>query len=86
MREGLAAIAEWEADHGKLSEEELERAPRARVFPAKPHRRGRKKRLVTASGRRLPVSRTQGSPAAARSPSPQEAFRRLVAMPSLESP
>jgi hypothetical protein len=37
MRDGLAAIAEWEADHGKISEEELGRA-RARVFGAKPRR------------------------------------------------
>jgi hypothetical protein len=36
MRDGLAAVAEWEAQHGKLSDEELEHA-RARVFRPKPH-------------------------------------------------
>jgi len=41
MRDGLAAIAEWEAQHGPLTREELDVA-RARVFgpkrrrPAKP--------------------------------------------------
>jgi hypothetical protein len=36
IRDGLAAVAEWEAQHGKLSEDELDRAS-ARVFRAKPH-------------------------------------------------
>jgi hypothetical protein len=40
MRDGLAAIAEWEAEHGSLSEDELGRA-RARVFPPKARRRAK---------------------------------------------
>jgi hypothetical protein len=32
MRDGLAAVAEWESEHGRFSPDELERA-RARVFP-----------------------------------------------------
>jgi hypothetical protein len=40
MRDGLAAIAEWEADHGERSEHELAVA-RARVFAPKPRRRTR---------------------------------------------
>jgi hypothetical protein len=38
VRDGLAAIAEWEARHGKLSQAELD-AARVRVFG--PRRRGR---------------------------------------------
>lgn len=34
VRDGLAAIAEWEAEHGALSEAELE-AARKRVFGAR---------------------------------------------------
>jgi hypothetical protein len=34
IRDGLAAIAEWETHHGKLSEDEIGRAS-ARVFRAK---------------------------------------------------
>jgi hypothetical protein len=40
VRDGLAAIAEWEAAHGALSEEELD-AARARVFGPKPRPRTR---------------------------------------------
>ncbi len=41
VRDGLAAVAEWEVQHGELSEEELV-AARARVFG--PRRRRRAKR------------------------------------------
>jgi hypothetical protein len=41
VRDGLAAIAEWEAAHGALSEEELD-AARARVFGPKRRRRTRR--------------------------------------------
>jgi hypothetical protein len=41
MKDGLAAIAEWEAEHGELTDKELS-AARARVFG--PHRRRRVKR------------------------------------------
>jgi hypothetical protein len=34
VRDGLAAVAEWEAEHGALSDEELESA-RKRVFGAR---------------------------------------------------
>jgi len=40
VRDGLAAVAAWEEEHGPLSEEELTRA-RARVFGARPRRRRR---------------------------------------------
>ncbi len=38
VRDGLAAIVEWEAEHGRLTNLELERA-RARVFGARPRQR-----------------------------------------------
>ncbi len=38
VRDGFAAIAEWEAEHGELSNEELARA-RERVFGSRPRRR-----------------------------------------------
>ena len=40
MRDGLAAIAEWEAEHGALSEDELA-AARVRVFGPKRRQRVR---------------------------------------------
>ena len=40
VRDGLAAVAAWEEEHGPLSEEELTRA-RARVFGTRPRRRRR---------------------------------------------
>jgi hypothetical protein len=40
MRDGLAAIAEWESEHGELSQEELDRA-RTRVFRSKPRQRSK---------------------------------------------
>ncbi|MGO8999652.1 MAG: hypothetical protein ACLQVI_40525 [Polyangiaceae bacterium] len=41
LRDGLAAIAEWEAEHGAFSQGELDRA-RARIFPAKSRRRAKR--------------------------------------------
>lgn len=38
LREGLAGVTEWEAEHGAFSEEELAEA-RARVVSAHPHKR-----------------------------------------------
>ena len=38
VRDGLSAVAEWEADHGALTREELE-AARARLEAPKPRRR-----------------------------------------------
>jgi hypothetical protein len=43
IREGLAAVAEWEREHGKLSVTELDRA-RARVLGAARPRTGRPRR------------------------------------------
>lgn len=42
VRDGLAAVAEWEAEHGAFSEAELARA-RERVFGARRPRRARKR-------------------------------------------
>ncbi len=38
VRDGLAAVAEWEAEHGAFTEDELE-AARARLTTPKPRRR-----------------------------------------------
>jgi hypothetical protein len=38
IRDGLAAVAEWEAEHGSLTDEELQ-AARSRVHAALPERR-----------------------------------------------
>lgn len=38
LREGLAAVAEWEAEHGELTHEELD-AARQRVGVGSPERR-----------------------------------------------
>jgi hypothetical protein len=43
VRDGLAAVAEWEAEHGTFSEAELERA-RKRVFGARTRRKHAKRR------------------------------------------
>jgi hypothetical protein len=42
-REGLAAIAEWEAQHGQLSEQEMRNA-RRRVLGPSPRRRAKARR------------------------------------------
>jgi hypothetical protein len=43
VRDGLAAVSEWEAEHGELTSAELD-AARARVFgPAKRGRRARRR-------------------------------------------
>jgi hypothetical protein len=42
-REGLAAVAEWEAQHGRLSEEEMREA-RRRVLGHRPRRGARARR------------------------------------------
>ncbi|MBK6696636.1 MAG: hypothetical protein IPG50_31265 [Myxococcales bacterium] len=41
LREGLVAVAEWEAEHGAFSEEELAAARRRVASGAKEHRKGR---------------------------------------------
>jgi hypothetical protein len=38
IRDGLAAVTEWEAEHGPLTDEELQ-AARSRVHTAQPERR-----------------------------------------------
>jgi hypothetical protein len=44
VREGLAAVAEWEAEHGALTEEELEAArQRLNQSSVRPKRRARKR-------------------------------------------
>jgi hypothetical protein len=43
VRDGLAAVAEWEADHGAFTEAELERA-RERVFAARTSRPSARRR------------------------------------------
>ena len=45
MGDGLAAVAEWEAEHGAFSEEELEAARRQvqRMHASSPPRRSRKR-------------------------------------------
>lgn len=44
VREGLAAVAEWEAEHGALTEEELSAArQRLNQSSARPKRRARKR-------------------------------------------
>ncbi len=42
-RDGLAAVAEWEAQHGRLTDAEMEEA-RSRVRVGNTHRRGRTRR------------------------------------------
>lgn len=42
LREGLAAVAAWEAEHGAFSEAELE-AARERVISGATHRRARRR-------------------------------------------
>lgn len=42
-RDGLAAVAEWEAQHGRLTEQEMDRA-RRRVSAQAAPRRGRSRR------------------------------------------
>jgi hypothetical protein len=48
LREGLAAVAEWEAEHGALSEEELAEA-RARVATASAAKRKPARRATRRS-------------------------------------
>ena len=45
VRDGLAAVAEWEAEHGAFTQAELERA-RERVFGATASRRAAKRRAT----------------------------------------
>jgi hypothetical protein len=44
VREGLAAVAEWEAEHGALTEDELEAARRRLVASRRPRRAVRRRR------------------------------------------
>lgn len=48
LREGLAAVAEWEAEHGAFSEEELA-AARARVMSGATKTRRRTRRTARRS-------------------------------------
>jgi hypothetical protein len=44
VREGLAAVAEWEAEHGALTEAELEAARQRVASSARPRRATRRRR------------------------------------------